>query len=326
MFRGPRGPYIPRGRPEGARWSKTMKLLRSVVGALCLVLLFGAGAGIGATGIGVHRATHPPRTAGEDPTVAGALVSLESVRFKAPDGVELAGWLVRGKEGGPPVVLCHAFGESKASLLHLAVGLERRGFTVLLLDFRGHGESGGAGSTLGVEEKRDVIGAVDYLVGLPRIDSRKIGIYGVGLGAHAAVLAARDRPALRVLVLDGLYPDASYSLVRAVYGGWSFGVRHLGFLPAAMFNIAHRTRIGSNRAADVLPALRGRDILLLAPAGDSALAAEMERLYHAIPQKRDNEASLVTMPATLAAGLYGEDLDRYQDRITAFFETRLGRM
>ncbi len=303
-----------------------MRLVRSILGGLCLVLAIGAGAALSATGVGVHRATHPPRASGESPVVASALVALEPVRFQATDGVELAAWLVRGKPGGATVVLCHALGDSKASLLHLAVTLERRGFTMLLLDFRGHGESAGSRSTLGVEEKRDVIGAVDYLARLPGVNAKKIGVYGVGLGAHAAVLAARDRPALRVLVLDGLYPDASYPLVRSVFAGWPFGIRRLGFLPTAVFDVVHRTRIASNRAADVLPALHGRDILLVAPAGDSALAAEMERLYRSIPHRRDTEASLVTMPATLSGGLYGEHLERYQDRVTAFFETRLARM
>src|SRR4029453_354334 len=94
---------------------------------------------------------------------------------------------------------------------------------------RGPGASGGTASTLGVDEKRDVIGAVDYLADLEGIDHRKVGAYGVGQGAHAAVLAAADRPALKALVLDGLYPDASYPLVRSAFEGWDFGERRLAF-------------------------------------------------------------------------------------------------
>ncbi len=303
-----------------------MGFLRPFLGTFLLALLIGAGAAVGATGVQVHRATHPPRAGGDIPSIASVVVKLEPVRFPSADKVDVGGWLVRGKPGKPAVVLCHAFGESKSSLLNLAIALERGGYTLLLLDFRGHGASGGATSTLGVDEKRDVIGAVDFLASLPGVDARRMGVYGVGLGAHAAVLAAMDRPALRVLALDGLYPDAGYPLVRSVFEGWAFGVRHFGFLPTAVFDVLNRTRIASHRAADVLPALRGRDILLVAPAGDSALSAEMERLYAAIPQRRDNEASLVTLPATLADGLYGEDLERYHSRIATFFEVRLARM
>jgi len=60
------------------------------------------------------------------------------------------------------------------------------------------------------------------------------------MGAFAAVLAARDRPALRVLVLDGLYPDVGYPLVRRAFDGWEVGVEHLAFLPRAIFSWSNR--------------------------------------------------------------------------------------
>ena len=90
-------------------------------------------------------------------------------------------------------------------MLTLGIALQKGGFTVLAFDFRGHGASGGTGSTLGLDEKRDVIGALDYLAA-SGVEARRIGVYGVGMGAHAAVLAAADRPSASVLVLSGLYP------------------------------------------------------------------------------------------------------------------------
>jgi hypothetical protein len=176
---------------------------------------------------------------------------------------------------------------------------------------------------LGVLEKRDVLGAVDYLVRSREIDSRRLGILGVGMGAHAAALAALDRPSLRVLVLDALYPDVSYPLVRRVYEGWPFGVEHLGFLPRKVFQVMTGARC-EERADEALPALGRRDLLLVAPADDSALANEMERIYRTIPSEKDGiEGNLVTLPATLGTGLYGDDLERYLSRVCGFFESRL---
>src|SRR6266496_5859588 len=52
-----------------------------------------------------------------------------------------------------------------STLLGSAVSLNRAGYPLLVFDFRGHGASAGSGSDLGVSEKRDIEGAVEYLKG-----------------------------------------------------------------------------------------------------------------------------------------------------------------
>jgi alpha-beta hydrolase superfamily lysophospholipase len=298
---------------------------RTLPGTLLLVLILAIVTAAGAMVIQVHRATHPPRERDETGDLGAILSHVEEVRFRSADGIDLAGWLVRGAPGGAPVVLCHDLGAGKGSLVNLAIALQNAGFTALAFDFRGHGKSGGLGSTLGIHERRDVVGALDFLATLKDVDTRRIGLYGVGLGAQAAVLAAADRPAAKVLVLDGLYPDPAYPLVRKVYAGWGFGARYLGILPRLTFYLLVRVPSREESAADVLPHLLSRDLLFVAPAGDTALAAEMQRLYASVPEQRDVDANLIVLPATRSSHLYGEELDRYNRRITEFFQKRLAR-
>jgi pimeloyl-ACP methyl ester carboxylesterase len=206
----------------------------------------------------------------------------------------------------------------------VALALSRAGFTVLMFDFRAHGDSAGERSSLGVLEKRDVVGAVDFLGTLEGLETKRIGVFGVGMGAHAAVLAAADRPALRVLVLDGLYPDASYELARRVYLDWSFAVDHLSFVSGGMLAALNGSAGPEARAADVIGHLLGRDLLFLAPASDTRLADEMMRMYETVPDQADADGNLVVLPATHADGLYASDLTRYHERVAEFFSTRLG--
>jgi pimeloyl-ACP methyl ester carboxylesterase len=287
------------------------------------VALLAVFASLAAAAVQVYRITHPPRLQDSSSDLATMLVRVEDVVFPSSDGIQLAGWLLRGSPKRPAIVLSHDRGRSKGTLVNMVIPLNRAGFTVLAYDSRGHGLSGGSASTLGVEEKRDVIGAVDYLHTVQGIDHRMVGAYGVGQGAHAAVLAAADRPALRALVLDGLYPDAGYPLVRSAFEGWDFGERRLGFLPVFVFDTMYRTSIGNNRAADTLPQLLGRDLLLVAPAGDTALAGAMQRMYETIPEQRESDGNLITLPATGTDGLYGAEVERYHSRVCAFFESRL---
>ena len=300
-----------------------MRFWRTPPGALVLMTAFTVCVGAAALGIRVQQVTRPARQTQQAANLAADLVKIEPVRFRSSDGVDLAGWLIPGKPEFPAIVLCHDLGGSKASLVNLAIPLQRQGFTLLAFDFRGHGESAGERSSFGIVEKRDVIGAVDYLAAVRGIDARRLGVFGVGMGAFAATLAAQDRPSLRVLVLDSLYPAIEYSLSRKVYENWPFGVQHLSALPLIAFRILDRTGAAGERAADILPRLVGRDVLMVAPAGDLALAGEMERMYHTIPEQENVDGNLITLPATLQSGLYGDNLERYLTRVCAFFESRL---
>lgn len=304
-----------------------MTFIRSVPGTLLLVLLLGVVAALGGTGVQVYRVTHPSRQPEMTLNLGATLAKAEDVAFKATDGVALDGWLFHGSAGMAPIVVCHDLGESKNAVINIAIALNKAGFSVLAFDFRGHGASGGVGSTLGLDEARDVLGAVDFVSTLPKaeIDARKIGVFGAGMGAHAAVLAAADRPALRVLVLDGLWPDARWSLVHRVFPDWRWGERHLRALPEALFPMFAGTSIDERRAADVLPALGGRDLLLVAPAGDRRLDESMKAMYATLPERRDSERNLLTLPATRASGLHADDLARYHERVVEFFRSRLGR-
>jgi pimeloyl-ACP methyl ester carboxylesterase len=288
------------------------------------VLLLAAGGGIGATAYQVFRQTAPRRATEVPIDFESMMVRAENVRFPSTDGIDLAGWLIRGAPDQAPIVLCHDLGSSKASLVNVALALSRAGFTVLMFDFRAHGDSAGERSSLGVLEKRDVVGAVDFLGTLEGLETKRIGVFGVGMGAHAAVLAAADRPALRVLVLDGLYPDASYELARRVYLDWSFAVDHLSFVSGGMLAALSGSAGPEARAADVIGHLLGRDLLLLAPASDTRLADEMMRMYQTVPDQADADGNLVVLPATHADGLYASDLTHYHERVAEFFSTRLG--
>jgi pimeloyl-ACP methyl ester carboxylesterase len=304
-----------------------MTFWRSIPGTILVVVLFGVLASVGVAVAQVFRVTHPARQPEMEVNLGATLAKAEDVTFRSTDGIRLKGWLFRGTRKSTPVVVCHDLGESKNAVMNIAIALNQAGFTVLAFDFRGHGTSGGDSSTLGVNEVRDVLGAVDFVGDLPKddVDAKKIGIFGAGMGAHAAVLAAAERPALRVLVLDGLWPDAGFTLVHHEFADWRWGAKHLGAVPVALFPLIAGASIKAGRAEDVLPTLAGRDLLLVAPAGDRRLDESMKAMYATLPEQRDSERNLITLPATRASGLGAEDLARYHGRVVEFFRSRLVR-
>jgi alpha-beta hydrolase superfamily lysophospholipase len=303
-----------------------MEFVKSVPGALTLVLVLGALLAFTVVGIQVHRITHPERQPDMALNLGASLAKAEDVTFQASDRTSLSGWLFKGSPGHPAIVLAHDLGESKNALISLAVVLNQSGFTVLAFDFRGHGSSGGSGSTLGIDESRDVIGAVDFLASLPaaEVDTRRIGVYGTGMGAHAAVLAAAERASMRVLVLDGLWPDAKWTLVHRTFEEWPWATDHLGALPSVAFAMLSGGSATRDRAEDILPALGTRDVLLVASASNARLGEILKAMYDTLPESRDAERSLVTLPAP-PAGIPASDLAAYHHRIVEFFSVRLSR-
>ncbi|MEM7049828.1 MAG: alpha/beta fold hydrolase [Acidobacteriota bacterium] len=129
----------------------------------------------------------------------------EEVEFEARDGVILRGWLIKG--GTDKVVIESHFGvqcnrggwspegkgpvkpwKAQIQFLRQARHLAERGYSVLMYDFRGHGESDLGPIpwvSWGPEEAKDVIAAVDFIAGHPELASASIGLLSICMGSGA---------------------------------------------------------------------------------------------------------------------------------------------
>ena len=124
----------------------------------------------------------------------------ERVTFAARDGVHLAGWYVRSRNGAA-IVLVHGGGGDRQGTIRHARMLAKAGYEVLLYDARGRGESAGHENAFGWEWDRDVRGAVSYLAGR---GIHRIGLLGLSTGAEAVVTEAASDPRVEAVVADGV--------------------------------------------------------------------------------------------------------------------------
>ena len=138
------------------------------------------------------------------------------------DGTAARGWLLRGADGAPAVVLLHKYGADRFYVLDLGVKLnEATNFTILMPDQRGHGLNPDVPyTTFGGCESADANAAIDFIRGLKSASQgslvgKDIGIYGLEMGSLAALTAASKDDAVKALVLASVLQD-SYSLVASV--------------------------------------------------------------------------------------------------------------
>ncbi len=127
-----------------------------------------------------------------------------NITFASSSGFLIHGWLARGEPGHGVVLLLHGLRSDRRAMLPRAQFLRKRGYSVLLIDFEGHGESRGGRFSFGDMESRDVVAAIQYLH--HKLPAERIGVIGVSLGAAAFILAER-RPAVDAVVLETVYPD-----------------------------------------------------------------------------------------------------------------------
>lgn len=139
------------------------------------------------------------------------------------DGTSARGWLLRGTEGRPAVILMHRYGADRSWVLNLAVKLnESTDFTVLMPDLRGHGENPHVKhANFGHAETEDTLAALDYLRSLKSETSAplvgpNIGVYGIELGAYAGLMAAAKDQSVKALALDSVPKNSDGVLKSAI--------------------------------------------------------------------------------------------------------------
>lgn len=202
---------------------RTRRLRFLALYILIVVLLW---VGIPVARAGALVITNPFRSASARPVG----LPVRAVRFKATDGVTIAGWLVGTSRTAPIVILVPGFKAGATSMTPYARFLYKGGFDVLLYDSRGMGGSGGR-FTLGVREVDDVRGAVSYLDRLPHRQVHRYGLLGVSLGAGVAIVAAAELPQVAATVADSAYTDQHRIVDRL--DSLVFGRLHIPLAPIA---------------------------------------------------------------------------------------------
>ena len=118
-------------------------------------------------------------------------------------GYAIAGWWLDQGGNSPAILLLHSIRADRSSMVSRAKLLIGHGFSVLLIDLQGHGETPGTAITLGSRESADARAALEWLKSVA--PSRRIGVIGCSLGG-AAVLLGPQPSGFDAVVLEAVYP------------------------------------------------------------------------------------------------------------------------
>jgi pimeloyl-ACP methyl ester carboxylesterase len=262
----------------------------------------------------VSRAGTRPRDLALTSSPADYGLAFEEVGFPSRDGVRLSAWYLGGGSRSTVVVLGHGLFRSRREVLDRAAFLRKQGYDALLFDFRRHGGSGGERVTLGYQERLDFEGAVDFV--RAKRPGARVVLYGVSMGAAAALLAAAETPEVAAVVADSSFLNIEHTVVHHVK--LIFGLPRYPFASVLLFFLEMRGHFDSGNfdLEKAVSALGDRPILVIAGGADKRMPPELQkRLYDA---SRSANRRYVVVPGAGHGAAYRVDPEGYQKELVRF--------
>jgi uncharacterized protein len=244
----------------------------------------------------------------------------EDFNVNAQDGAALRGWKVRAAHpNGDWVLLFHGVGDNRIGVLEHALVLLRPGYSVVMMDARAHGTSGGAMATYGWVERQDTRSIVDALEATEH--PQHLFALGESMGAGIVLQSAAIEPRIEAVVAEASFAnlrEASYD-----YAGlrWSPLLGKTLFAPGTWTMIYRAERIANLPAAEVSPmkavAKRPFPVLLICDGKDVALPCRHTKMIFdaAIGPKE-----MWTVPDAYHTAALGYEPAEFRRRVLAFFD------
>jgi len=279
--------------------ARFLLLLLAVVAGLVMLSLWG-----------FYISIRPPRlTSQVTPRDFG--LDYDNINLTTKDGLRLAGWFIPNQETDKTIILLHGYPADKGNILAPMAFLAQH-YNLLLFDFRYHGASAGAYTTIGAKETADLNAAIEWL---QRQVYNKIGLWGFSLGGAVALMTAADYPAVKAVVSDSSYANLNL-MAPTLYR-----------LPGLRYPLAALTRLWGKiflglDIKDVSPATSAQEltlpVLIIHSTNDTTIPFSHAQLIKA--SLANNQQAQFWFADNLIHGQFRQEYDR---RVTEFFQQHL---
>jgi alpha-beta hydrolase superfamily lysophospholipase len=287
----------------------------------------------------IRRQLTPDLIREADASLAVTGSTREDFEVTAPDGAPLRGWKVRPKNpNGSWVLLFHGVADNRIGVVSQSEFLLRAGYSVVLMDFRAHGASGGPIATYGWLERNDTRAIIDALLysenhkyiirqmsihpDLPSLPRPAMHIFALGesMGAGIALQSAAVDPRIEAVVAEASFAnmrEASYDYAGLRKYPW------LGktlFVPFSWTLLYRGEKLAALPIADVSPvkavAARAFPVLLICDEKDVALPCRHSEMIYAAAR---GPKQLWVVPGAYHTAAYGFAPEEFRRRVLSFF-------
>lgn len=239
-------------------------------------------------------------------------IVLHSVAGKVNGSIQsISGWFARGIPGKGVVLLLHGVRSDRRQMLGRARFLFQAGYSVMLIDLPGHGESSGDRITAGYREAEGVDAALNYLA--TTFSDEKVAVIGASLGAAAFVLSQAS-PSPSAVVLESMYATIEAAITHRLrqWIGPPSGL----FTPLFLWQLPFRLDISAAelRPIDKLPSLSSPVLIMSGREDQHTPLPETLSLFEVANQPKE----LWIVAGAAHVDLHAYNPAAYEARIAAF--------
>lgn len=291
-----------------------LKLIISLI-AIVVVAFVGISAYLG------YSMTRVERLPIEE-TPADMGLKYEDITFPSRDDkLTLRGWYLPSHNGEQIIIMGHGAGGHRAdpdvNMLGIASELIDHGYNVLMFDFRGHGESEGERLSAGYHERKDLLGAIDFVKGR---GFTHIGILGFSMGATTALMAAAEEVDIDCVVADSSFAELTGIMEREFKersGFPGFFLTPVLFMVKIMYGVDFAAVEPVETVSGIAPRL------ILFIHGEEDTFIPLDHAYRLKEASQNPQNELWVAPNATHVRAYVENRAEYINKITAFFDEAL---
>lgn len=270
---------------------------------------------LGGANVAIRRGLAAPRVV---ETASPQGLPWREVRLPTVNGKRLFGWFIPAGERAPALVVMHGWGGNAEMMLPLAAPLHERGYALLLVDARCHGQSDDDTFASLPRFAEDIDAALAWLAGRPEVDAARLGVIGHSVGAGAALLAASRRRDLRAVVSLAAFAHPAGMMRR-----W-LASKRIPHWPFGAYILAYVQRVIGFRFDDIAPchtiARVTCPVLLVHGLEDDTVPVDEARQIHAA--RSSDAVELLLVPGSHDD--YG-DVTRHLAQLGDFLDRSMAR-
>jgi len=288
----------------------------------------------------IRRELTPELIREADTSFAVTGATREDFEVSAPDGAVLRGWKVLPRNpNGNWVLLFHGVADNRVGVIGQSEFLLRAGYSVVMMDARAHGASGGPIATYGWLDRRDTRAIIDALLDSERdryvsvqmsspfppgtpdpVGPQHIFALGESMGAGIVLQSAAVDSRIEAVVAEAPFAnlrEAAYDYAGLRKYPW------LGktlFAPGTWTLLCRDEKLAGFPVAEVSPvkavASRAFPVLLICDEKDVALPCRHSEMIYAAAR---GPKELWVVPGAFHTAALGYQPDEFRRRVLTFF-------
>lgn len=292
-----------------------------IVAALVILSVFIISASTG------WKLVHPERIPLPSSISSGMPPYKEATFLDSDKELRLKGWYFQVKGSTKTVIFAHGYERNRLQFgektLDMVRSFHGSGYNVLLFDFRASGVSEGRVVSISINEKKDLLGAVEYAKSQ---GSTKVAVIGFSMGASTSILAAADSPYINAVIAESPFADLELYL-KDHLDKWS-GLPSFPFNSTILFSVKLVNKLDPSDSSPktVIPRVAPRPVLFIHSLDDNTIPAfNSKELYDIYSKAGGNAAEYWEVSGAGHMGIFEKNPGQYMTRVLSFLDKALSQ-